>query len=185
MNIKEEKHKIRQQVLKIRDSLKAEEKKEADQIIKKNFLLSDEYIKSSRIFIYISFGSEINTIDIIKYALCDGKKVFVPRTDIKNKVMDAVRIESLNNLKKDKYGILEPSSDIEAASPDTFDLIIVPGVAFDKEGRRIGYGGGYYDKYFKLISKNIKKTALAYKFQVLDKINVEEHDVLIDNLITD
>ncbi|WP_244833857.1 5-formyltetrahydrofolate cyclo-ligase [Clostridium sp. BJN0001] len=185
MDIKEQKHQIRHEILKIRNNLNSEQKERADEIIRKKFLSSDTYIKSSKIFIYISYGSEIDTKEIIKTALKDGKEIFIPRTDIKKKVMDAVRIKDFKNLTKDKYGILEPASNIKAADPDIFDLIVVPGVAFDNKGGRIGYGGGYYDKYLKCISKPVKKVSLSYKFQMLDKINIEKHDLLIDTLITD
>ena len=103
--------------------------------------------------------------------------------------MDAVKISSVENLKKDRYGIPEPEEDAPHINPDKLDLIVAPGVAFDNRGGRIGYGAGYYDRYFKKISNErsniIKKIALAYNFQVIDNVPMDEQDVKIDCIITE
>ena len=99
--------------------------------------------------------------------------------------MDAVIIHSLDNLSKDKYGILEPDEDINPIEVDAIDLVILPGLAFDNKGGRLGYGGGYYDKYLSNISDNAVKVALCYDFQVIDTVPMEEHDICTDLLITD
>ena len=184
-----EKRILRKRSLDIRNSMLQDEKKKKDNTIRNKFLESDYYKASKNIFIYISYSSEINTIEIINKALVDGKRIFVPRTIFKNKLMDAVRIYSLDNMKKDRYGILEPGEDSSYINPDKLDLIVVPGVAFDREGGRTGYGAGYYDRYFKKISderkKEIKKVALAYDFQVIDKVPMDKQDVRIDCIITE
>ena len=96
----------------------------------------------------------------------------------------AMKINSLDNMGVDKWGILEPKTVEEDKIGEEFDLIIMPGVAFDKFGNRIGYGGGYYDKY--ISRKNIKcpKIALAYDLQIIDKIQCEEHDIKADGIIS-
>lgn len=180
---------LRQDILNIRNNMNESEKKDKDNFIREKFLKSEYYKKSNKIFIYISYSSEINTIEIINKALDDGKKIFVPRTIFKTKVMDAVKINSLNNLKKDRYGIPEPAVHEPHIDPDELDLIVVPGVAFDKEGGRMGYGAGYYDRYFKKISEErkeeIKKVALAYDFQVIEEVPMDKQDVKIDCIITE
>ena len=180
---------LRKEILNIRNNMNSDNKKEKDTIIKEKFLNSDYYKKAKNIFIYISYGSEIDTKEIINYALGDGKTLFVPRTEFETKLMDAVKITSLNNMTEDRYGILEPSKEEPYIQPDQLDLIVVPGVAFDKEGGRTGYGAGYYDRYFKKISKEragkIKKVALAYDFQVIDNVPIDEQDVRIDCVITE
>ena len=93
---------LRQDILNIRNNMNESQKKDKDNFIREKFLKSEYYKKSNKIFIYISYSSEINTIEIINKALDDGKKIFVPRTIFKTKVMDAVKINSLNNLKKDR-----------------------------------------------------------------------------------
>ena len=114
-----------------------------------------------------------------------GKRIFIPRTNIEEKTMEAVEIQSLDNLVKDKYGILEPSEDIEAVEKVELDLIILPGVVFDVNGGRIGYGGGYYDKYLQNLDESIPKVALCYDFQVINKVPMEEHDIKADCIITE
>ncbi|WP_294405087.1 5-formyltetrahydrofolate cyclo-ligase [uncultured Clostridium sp.] len=183
------KKELRKSILDIRNNLDSDTKKENDNIIRKKFLESSYYKNAEKIFIYISYSSEINTIEIINRALNDGKEIFVPRTVFKTKAMDAVKITSLEKLKKDRYGIPEPEEDASHINPDKLDLIVVPGVAFDNRGGRIGYGAGYYDRYFKKISKErskiIKKIALAYNFQVIENVPMDEQDVKIDCIITE
>ena len=97
--------------------------------------------------------------------------------------MIAVKINSFAELNVDNYGILEPISVDKEKIASDFDIIVMPGVAFDKEGNRIGYGGGYYDKY---LEKNIfkaKKIALAYEEQILEKIETDYHDIKVDFII--
>ena len=176
---------IRKEILSIRNNMNQQEKQKSDTLIKESFLESDYYKNSKNIFIYISYSSEIDTKDIINTALNEGKSVFVPRTVFQTKVMDAVRIKSLDNLKKDKYGILEPSEDEPYLNPDDLDLIVVPGVAFDREGGRTGYGAGYYDRYFKKLNKKISKVALAYDFQIINNVPMNNEDVRVDCIITE
>ena len=155
-----------------------------------NRLCESRYFNEAKnIFIYISYGSEINTKDIINKALKENKRIYVPRTEFKSRIMDAVEISSLDNLIENSYGILEPSENEPHIDPNELDLIIVPGVAFDKKGGRMGYGAGFYDRYFKKINKdNIKritKLALAYDFQVIDEVPMEELDMPVDFIITE
>jgi 5-formyltetrahydrofolate cyclo-ligase len=103
--------------------------------------------------------------------------------------MDAVEIMSLDNLVESDYGILEPSIKEPHIDPNELDLIVVPGVAFDKQGGRVGYGAGFYDRYFNKISKDnierIIKLALAYEFQTLDKVPMNDQDIPVDCIITE
>ena len=122
---------MRKNILKKRDSLNKEEKIKMDNILKEKFLNSRQYKEAEKIFIYISYDSEIDTKDIISIMLKDNKKVYVPRIEPKTRNMDAVNINSFDNLIKDKYGILEPRGDIACINPNELDLIVVPGLAFD------------------------------------------------------
>lgn len=140
--------------------------------------------KSKKIFTYISFGSEVDTKKFINYAISDNKDIYVPKTDKVNKEMLAIKINSLNNMNVDKLGILEPKHVDKSKIGDKFDLIIMPGVAFDKNGNRIGYGGGYYDKYISKINDKCVKLALAYELQIVENIKSEIHDIKVDFIIT-
>lgn len=179
MNKKE----IREEIIAKRNLIK--EKDKLDEIIKKKLISTKAYKESKNIFIYLGFGSEINTIKYIEDFLRDGKKIIVPYTNTKNKVMYGIEINTLEGLKKNRFGILEPTDISVIFNKDDIDLIIVPGVAFDKEGNRIGYGGGYYDKFLNELKKDIPTIALAYDFQVFESIPTEVHDIKVDMVITE
>ncbi|WP_160683452.1 5-formyltetrahydrofolate cyclo-ligase [Clostridium sp. C2-6-12] len=180
---------LRKEVLEKRNNLDLDKKEEMDKEILKKFYETQYYREAKKIFIYISYASEINTKKIINKALKDNKKIYVPRTEFKTRNMDAVEITSLDNLVQSTYGILEPSIEAPYIDPNELDLIVVPGVAFDRKGGRMGYGAGFYDRYFKKIKKENKnkivKLALAYDLQMLDKVPMSEQDVPVDYILTE
>ncbi len=177
MNKKE----LRVNIISKRDMLKNRDV--LDSRILLELINTKEYINAKNIFIYIGFGSEINTKEYIKEFFKEGKTVLVPRTEIKSRKMEAIKITSLDNLKESKYGILEPSLNEKPFNEDEIDLIIIPGVAFDLNGNRLGYGGGFYDRF--LSRTKAYKIALCYDFQLLNKIETEEHDIPTDLIITE
>lgn len=181
---KEEKKILRNKILIIRNSLDKEVKEAMDDEIYNKLIMSDLYIKAKNIFIYLSFGSEIQTNNIITKALRDGKEVYIPKVYKKNKLMKAVRLKSFNDLKENSMGILEPIDDSNYIDKREIDLILVPGVVFDLNGNRIGYGGGYYDRYLQDIKEIRNKVVLAYDLQIVDSINPDIHDIAFDYVIT-
>lgn len=181
---KEEKKILRNKILSIRDSLNRNEKEIMDNEIFNKLKNTELYKNARNIFIYISFSNEINTINIIKKALEDKKDVFIPKIYKTNKSMKAIKLNSFDDLRKNSMGILEPIDDSKYIEKENIDLIVVPGVVFDKDCNRIGYGGGYYDRYLKDIAYKNNKVVLAYDLQVIDKIESEEHDIKVDYIIT-
>ena len=177
------KKETRKNIIKKRDELGKEAKKIMDDKIIKKLINSEEYNKARGIFTYIGFGSEIDTKIIIEDALKLGKEVYVPK--IFNKEMILIRIDSLENLVKSSYGILEPIGEENDFDINKLDLIVMPGVAFDEEFNRLGYGAGYYDKFLDKNNLKCSKIALAYELQVLDNLEVEEHDKKVDQIITE
>lgn len=175
---------IRRDILGKRNDISQIYRKEWDDSIFSKLINSDLYKEANRLFIYVNYSSEVNTIEIIKRALRDKKDIYVPKTCKESKSMVAVKINSLNGLIVDKYGISEPPVVDKSEIASDFDLIIMPGVAFDIHGNRIGYGGGYYDKYIFSLEKNIKKVALAYEIQIVEEIESEIHDIKVDYIIT-
>lgn len=157
-----------------------------DNIIRNKFLSSNFYKNSIGIFIYVSLQKEVDTHGIIKQALKDKKRVFVPKVISLKQGMVAVEIKDFSCLKKcGKYKILEPVDFNENINKDDIDLAIVPGLAFDRKGDRIGYGGGFYDRFFVGLNKNVPKIALAYDFQIIDYVPKSNHDICVDKIITD
>lgn len=121
---------------------------------------------------------EVDTYPIIETMLSDGKKVFVPNTNYKLKEMNFKQLLSLNRLEKDEKGLLYVNDDTEIT--DQLDLIVVPGVAFRDDGYRIGYGGGYYDRF--LSDSNANTISLIYDLQ-LTQFEIESHDQPVEKLI--
>ena len=175
------KKEIRKLIVGLRDIQDLETKAKHDNIISKKVLDSKDIIRARTIFIFISFKSEVDTIPIIERLLEAGHSICVPR--LEGNTMKAIRISSLDNLEDTRYA-KEPKVG-EIVEADEIDTIIVPGVAFDRKGNRIGYGGGYYDKFMKKIRKDCRKIALAYELQLLESIIVDKWDIEIDSLITE
>ena len=143
----------------------------------------DEYKNAGCIFAYVSYNQEVRTRDLIEHALKDGKKVAVPK--VYGDMMQFKYISSLNDLQPGYMGIPEPSGDLECADNREDDvLMIMPGLAFDEIGNRVGYGKGYYDRYLAQHNKTMyTKVALAYDFQIVDSIKADAFDVKTDILI--
>ena len=141
---------------------------------------TEEYKAAEVIFAYMSYNQEVRMQPIIKRALTDGKKAAVPKTFAGRK-MKFIFIDE-NTAFEEKNGIMEPSGGAEA---DCSALMIMPGLAFDTAGSRIGYGGGFYDRYIAESSHGFVKAALCYDFQVFDELECEEHDERTDIIITE
>ena len=176
---------IRKKMKEERSKLSNLQKEKLDNSVFQKVIESEEYNKANSIFIFVSYGSEVDTHRIIKKALKDGKNICVPKVISKKDGMVAVRVHDFSELKSGAYGILEPEDTKYKVQESSIDLCYIPGVAFDKRGGRVGYGGGYYDRFFKKLREDSKKIALAYKFQVLDEVPMEEHDMFIDGIISD
>ncbi len=175
---------IRRIIKRKREELNKDIKKTLDTKIMNNFFNS-EYINSNNvIFIYVNMESEINTISIINRLLDMGKRVAVPKVLPGNKEMKALEIKSLSDLNESgAFGILEPDISKKDIG-DEVDLIVIPGLAFDKRGYRIGYGGGFYDRFLKIHNK-IKRISLCYNFQIIKNVPFEEFDETVDTIITE
>lgn len=180
----QDKKKIRDLINKRKSLLNREIKEILDDNIFNKIIKSEAYKRAETIFIYVSFSGEVDTHRLIEYALKDNKVVCIPKVISKKDGMKAVQINSLKELTEGLYGILEPSSFQKEVSKDKIDLVFMPGVAFDMNGGRVGYGGGFYDKFLKEVSKDTIKIALAYDFQILNKVPIEPHDEKVNGIIT-
>lgn len=184
MNIGE-KDSIRKQIIEQRDSIDINTKNQYDKNIFNSLVKSEWYKKANTIFAFVSFKSETDTHEIIKYAIQDGKTICVPRIKSKQKGIEIFKIDSFDQLEKGYFGILEPLESCIAVDSKDIDLILMPGVAFDRQGGRLGYGAGFYDRFLSNMSNSVDKIAVAYHFQVLDNIPMDEHDVRINGIVTE
>lgn len=143
------------------------------------FLKTQEYVCAKTIYGYMPYNQEVRTVPILAQALADGKRVAVPK--VYGDEMRFIYITDFDRMEKSSCGIPEPVSDGPIADDPTA-LVLMPGLAFDKEGHRIGYGGGFYDKFLEQ-EPNHPTVALCYNFQVLPEIPVDIYDIPVDRVI--
>ena len=174
------KSELRKQVLHEMKDLPREQKQAMDQALTDQFLEHPFYQEAKVIATYLSFPHEFQTQELIEQALKDGKKVLIPKTYPKGR-MDFV-VYNPQQLVKTSFGLLEPQGDLEVVDASQIDLIHVPGLAFTTEGYRIGYGGGYYDRYLKHFSGHTFST--IYPCQIKDFIP-EKHDIPVQEVLID
>lgn len=177
------KEQIRQEIKVKKAKLSSIEILEKSERIQKRLFELPAYHDACAIFCYVAFNQEVRTKEIISDALERGKRVYVPK--VLEGVMKFIEITALSELSPGFFGILEPEITTEIIPSDN-NFVIVPGLAFDKKGRRIGYGKGYYDKYFhKYGVDKFMKVVLTYDFQVFDTLPESDQDVRVDWIITE
>ena len=172
---------LRQQA-KIRRDIMPEDIRHAKSKIICKKLISDEVFQNANvIFCFISFGSEVETKRIIETALSMGKRVCVPHT-LGNHIMEANEITLQTEYRPDRYGIPEPTEQ-HIVEPSDIDLVVVPGLLFDRRGYRIGYGGGYYDTFLTKCSGT--SVGVVFSEFIIDEIVPDEFDRAVDRVIDD
>ena len=171
---------LRKQVLQEMKALSLEQKQFIDQVLTERLLQHPFYQEAKVIATYLSFSHEFQTQGLIEQALKDGKKVLIPKTYPKGR-MDFV-VYDPQQLVKTSFGLQEPQGNLEVVEASRIDLIHVPGLAFTTEGYRIGYGGGYYDRYLKHFSGHTLST--IYPCQVQDFMP-ENHDIPVQEVLID
>lgn len=166
-----------------RKALDLSDRQEWQSAAMKQLLSLPELHSAACVYPFVSCGTEIDTLEIIRYLLAEGKqRLGVPR--VAGEQMEFIEIYSLDNLRPGTMNILEP---IEGGIMEAREgIMLMPGLAFDRLGNRVGYGAGYYDKYLgQYDTGNLYKVAYAFDFQVMDMIEAEEHDQKVDCIVTE
>jgi 5-formyltetrahydrofolate cyclo-ligase len=185
--MREERHHLRRRILGSRDLLSAHDRHEKSIAIMHSFWNLPETEQWSTLFVYVNFRSEVETMDLIRMSLARGKRVAVPLVDA-----DAVRMIPL--LIKDPaldlvpgyYNIPEPDPGrTQRVDPGGIDAAVIPGSVFDISGGRLGYGGGYYDRFLLNEAPQARRIGLAFELQVVEEVPLEPHDQPLDILITE
>jgi len=189
-----EKSKLRKEYIKARASMPLEESRASDVQIAEHILNSDLYRDAKSVFVFISVEGEIDTTPVIHRAFSDGKSVMAPRTK-EERVLEAVPIGAEEFLKRARtdwprcYNIPEPPDDLPAAESTGLDLVIVPSLALDKWGYRLGYGGGFYDHFIKTAraQKNSPVFAAVQRAAFLrdEALPREPYDEPVDLIVTE
>ena len=146
MTIDEEKQQLRATIRRLSAQLPFRYREAADRAIARHLLALPEYRSAGAVFCFVSAGREIDTRPILEQTLADGKMLCVPLC-VADGIMELRAIRNLEELFPGAYGILEPPADSPALSPDQIDLAVIPCVTCSREGRRLGRGGGYYDRF--------------------------------------
>lgn len=182
------KNNLRNEFMSKRENLKNKIIIDKSKRIISNFLRTDFYKKNNKIFIYVSYKNEVKTHDLIKKMLKDKKELYIPNPNPETKEMEAVLIKEFDDLTEGNYGILEPINSNFKLEPYFLDLIIVPGLVFSHKGFRIGYGGGFYDRFLaraKTKNSDPLKISFVYKEFIIDKIPTNQYDLPVDYIITE
>lgn len=147
----------------------------------------DAYRRAGRLMTYVAFKKEVQTETIIREALSQGKQVAVPLCSKPERRLIASRLLDFpGDLAAGTWGIPEPRPEaLRPLDPKTLDLVLVPGVGFDRQGYRLGYGGGYYDRFLRRLAPGCLCVGLAFSLQVVDELPREHHDRPVDLVITE
>ena len=160
-------------------AMTAEQIEEKSRLLGKKLLESQAYRQAKSIYGYLPYNQEVRTVAMLEQAMADGKRVAVPKCY--GDEMRFIWMEDLSRVEKGYAGIPEPIADGPVAD-DTTALVLMPGLAFDPEGHRIGYGGGFYDKFLSREPEH-PTLALCYDFQMFERLETEEFDIPVDTVI--
>lgn len=175
-----EKTLIRKEVFRRRRNASLEDLDKWSTQIKDQVIQTDAYKKANTIYTYVAYNREVETRGIIEQAWKDGKQVAVPC--VEGDIMNFYLIQSFDELEPGCMGIPEPVTNVPAMDEEA--LMIMPGVAFDAKKNRIGYGGGYYDKYLEAHT-GLGRLAVAFEFQFMESVPTEPTDICPEMIITE
>lgn len=178
---------IRQQMIAQRNALTAEQVKQKSTAIAQNVFMLPEYAEADHVLLYADYRHEVMTKEIFDDAILRKKKVYFPKCNPENGNMEFYQVVSVRQLTDGYKGIKEPIVNPEHVyryQKEENTLVIIPGVAFDMNGHRIGYGKGYYDRYLQ-DKRQLTAVALAYAQQLVDEIPQEAFDIRMDKIVTE
>lgn len=146
----------------------------------------DAYKNAKRIMCFVSMGSEVDTHPLIEQAILEGKSIVVPITVDATRELLLSDLFSLSELEVADHNIEVPKEEFtRLVEPGTVDLVLVPGLAFAKNGHRVGYGGGYYDRFLAKLDKSVPKIAIGFDLQIVEEVPTKDFDIPVDSLITE
>lgn len=181
-----DKKSIRKSILKERNNIPSTILSNFSSIIAEKLYSTNEYKNAKTIMSFISFDTEVDTHKIIKDSLNLDKRVLVPVTFPDTKLMKPSHLMDFSELEYGYYNILTPKEEFwRFIDPNEIDLILMPGVGFDRKGYRVGYGGGYYDRFLSKLDKKIPTIGLAFNLQIIESVPTDEFDIPIDMIITE
>lgn len=165
-----------------------ENKDELSRVICAQFMTLPEYTAARTVMFYVDVRSEVRTRHSLPEALAGDKRIIVPWC--RDGELELFHLENMDELAVGAYRILEPKQELREVAakrvrPEELDLVMVPGVAFDRTGARMGHGFGYYDKLLQHARSDAPLVALAFECQLFDSIPTQAHDIFMDAIITE
>jgi 5-formyltetrahydrofolate cyclo-ligase len=180
------KRELRARILRDRDATPAEDRATASASIAASLLTREDFASSKTVLLTLPFGSEWDTRALLAAALARAKTVALPRVNLATRTLDICAITRLEHDAVPGYrGIPEPCAHCAPLDVATIDWVLVPGVAFDRDGRRIGYGGGYYDRLLPLLRADAHRIAGAFELQLVERVPAASHDVTVEAVVTE
>ena len=183
----ETKAEIRKRILEVRKGMTDEDVASKSEAIVQKVIKTAEYKEADNILLYADCCREVMTRGIFEDALLHRKRIYFPRVDKLANRMEFYQVISIRQLERGYMDILEPKEDMHSRykfQPKEDTLAILPGVAFDTSGYRIGYGKGFYDRFL-VNRRQLSTMALAYSCQIVDEIPWDEHDIKMDKIVTE
>ena len=180
-----DKEEIRGRILKCRNRMTPEEitAKSGEIVLRLTGL--PEIREAAVLMIYLSFGSEVQTDGILRWAWGNGKRIVVPRCRPEERRLTPCLLSGFSELETGHYGIREPKAErVRAVPAEEIDAVLVPAVAFDRRGYRVGYGGGYYDRFLPKVPRAARIGA-AFACQMVGRIPAGPHDIPVDRIATE
>ncbi|HKZ16929.1 MAG TPA: 5-formyltetrahydrofolate cyclo-ligase [Geobacteraceae bacterium] len=177
------KTKLRRVMLDRRKALSTDEYKGKSILIQQRLISLEEYAAAKVVALYSSIHNEVEMDMVMTHALSSGKKVVLPT--MSDGVLLLRELTGVSNMRQGTFGILEPCESGKIVDPCQADIIVLPGIAFDLSGHRVGYGKGCYDKALHRLEGEGKLVAVCYDFQLVDEIMGEPHDVRVDVIVTE
>ena len=186
MTLRDDKRALRERLVARRDAIDVEQRAAASQAIASRIVALAGYDRARVVLLTLPFRSEWDALLLARHALSAGKTVVAPRVDPAARMLRLLRIVDLDRDVEPGYrGIPEPRATCEAVSLQAIDWILTPGVAFDASGRRLGYGGGYYDRLLPLLPRAAPRVAGAFEVQVAERVPAAPHDIAVDCIVTE
>lgn len=182
-----EKRALRARILARRDAFSAIERAAASSAICSTLAILPDFQAANQVLLTVPFGSETDTRPLLEHALASDKLVLLPRVDREARMLELRQVQDLErDLAPGRWNIPEPRPEFcRLADPWQIDWVLVPGVAFDHYGGRLGYGGGFYDRLLPLLRPEVQRAAAAFSLQLVDRVPRGKHDLAVDLIVTE
>jgi len=182
MSLRSDKRALRRRILALRDAVDAATQRRWSAAAYERLSALQVYRAARTVHLFVPFGSEVDTRPVLEDLWARQIRAVLPRV-APDRRLDHLAVTGWDEVEPGAYGIGEPVAACRAVDPAEVELILVPGVAFDRRGGRLGYGGGYYDRFLQACPA--PRVALAFDLQIVDAVPREDHDLLVDAVVTD